>query len=277
MVDYVNENYGTSWLFNNEVSDEILDDLLKRVYENQQRVKDDKATGTEIIDDVDKENVNVEVIPWNVKGVFGWLFKHKLTDDWASCCYNLKVPSLRHPFHMKFTNYILRAELIILDSDTCNSDDSWEPTKSVNKINSKSVLKGKHGTSYVSFKGRKGSPSKKGSCSKSIKTKPWKVLKFYDDSSSDDHGSVFRGKPGKSSVYSKGKKRSVSNKGTCSKKGSCSKSENTKALNVIKFYNDSSSDEHGSVFRGKPGSTSKGVRAPKHSRAKQSKGKRKMV
>ncbi|GJX33009.1 hypothetical protein Tco_0242864 [Tanacetum coccineum] len=52
MVDYVNEKYGTSWLFNNEVSDEILDDLLKRVYENQQRVKDDKAIGTEIIDDV---------------------------------------------------------------------------------------------------------------------------------------------------------------------------------------------------------------------------------
>ncbi|GJR49642.1 hypothetical protein Tco_1400163 [Tanacetum coccineum] len=62
MVDYVHENYGTSWLFNNEVSDEILEDLLKRVYENQQRVKDDKATGTEIIDDVDKENVNVEVL-----------------------------------------------------------------------------------------------------------------------------------------------------------------------------------------------------------------------
>ncbi|GJS54651.1 hypothetical protein Tco_0628013 [Tanacetum coccineum] len=62
MVDYVNVKYGTSWLFNNEVSDEILDDILKRVYENQQRVKDDKATRTEIIDDVDKENVNVEVV-----------------------------------------------------------------------------------------------------------------------------------------------------------------------------------------------------------------------
>ncbi|GJX15166.1 hypothetical protein Tco_0206924 [Tanacetum coccineum] len=62
MVDYVNEKYGTSWLFNNKVSDETLDGLLKRVYENQQRLKDDKAIGTEIIDDVDKENVNVEVV-----------------------------------------------------------------------------------------------------------------------------------------------------------------------------------------------------------------------
>ncbi|GKG13432.1 hypothetical protein Tco_0350392 [Tanacetum coccineum] len=52
------------------------------------------------------------------------------------------------------------------------------------------------------------------------------------------------------------------------KKGLCSKSENTKASNVIKFYSDSSSDDHGSVFRGKPGSTLKGVGAPKHSRGK---------
>ncbi|GJW70400.1 hypothetical protein Tco_0127317 [Tanacetum coccineum] len=175
MVDYVNVKYGTSWLFNNEVSDEILDDLLKRVYDNQQRVKDDKATGTEIIDDVDKENVNVEVVLNKLKN-----------------------------------NKMKRKELIILDSDTCNSNDSWELTKSVNKINSKSVLKDKHGTSSVSFKGRKGLPSKK-------------------------------------------------------------------ASNVIKFYSDSSSDDHGSVFRGKPGSTSKGVGAPKHSRGKKSKGNRKMV
>ncbi|GKF46219.1 hypothetical protein Tco_0136021 [Tanacetum coccineum] len=61
-VDYVNVEYGTSWLFNNKVSDEILDDLLKRVYGNQQWIKDDKATGTEIINDVDNENVNVEVV-----------------------------------------------------------------------------------------------------------------------------------------------------------------------------------------------------------------------
>nr|GEU49835.1 hypothetical protein [Tanacetum cinerariifolium] len=127
MVDYVNVKYGTSWLFDNEVSDEILDDILKRVYENQQRQKDDKATGTEIINDVDKENVNVEVV--------------------------LKKPK---------NDKLKGKEFIILDSDTCNSDDSWEPTNSVNKITSKSVLKGKHDLSSISFKGRKGSPSKKG-------------------------------------------------------------------------------------------------------------------
>ncbi|GKB45968.1 hypothetical protein Tco_0896721 [Tanacetum coccineum] len=136
MVDYVNEKYGTSWLFNNEVSDEILDDLLKRVYENQQRVKDDKATGTKIIDDVDKENLNVEVV--------------------------LNKPK---------NNNLKGKELIISDSDPCNSDDSWEPTKSVNKINSKSVFKEVNMVQALS----------------------------------DDHGSVFRRTPGKCSIYSKGK------------------------------------------------------------------------
>ncbi|GKC28706.1 hypothetical protein Tco_1036000 [Tanacetum coccineum] len=123
-------------LQNFEVTKDMVD------YVNVKYDTNDKAIGTEIIDDVDKENVNVEVV--------------------------LNKPK---------NNKLKGKELIILDLDTCNFDDSWEPTKSVNKINSKFVLKGKHGTSSVSFKGRK-----------------------------DDHGSVFRGKPGKSSVYSKGKK-----------------------------------------------------------------------
>nr|GEY79744.1 hypothetical protein [Tanacetum cinerariifolium] len=39
----------------------------------------------------------------------------------------------------------------------------------------------------------------------------------------DDQGNVFRGKPGRTSVYSKGNKHLVSKKGSCLKKGSCSK------------------------------------------------------
>ncbi|GJX36802.1 transposase, MuDR, MULE transposase domain protein [Tanacetum coccineum] len=109
-------------------------------------------------------------------------------------------------------------EVIILESDydsshSMNSDDTWEPGKDVTKNTSNSV----------SVKGIKGSTSKKVSCSKSIKTKPFKDLKFFDDSSSDDECNVFRGKPGRTSVYSKGNKHSVSKKGSCLKKGSCSK------------------------------------------------------
>ncbi|GJU78661.1 hypothetical protein Tco_1275731 [Tanacetum coccineum] len=94
-----------------------------------------------------------------------------------------------------------------------NSDDTWEPRKDVAKNSSNSV----------SVKGRKGSTTKKVSYSKSTKTKPFKDLKFFDDSSSDDQGNVFRGKLGRTSVYSKGNKHSVSRKGSFSKKGSCSK------------------------------------------------------
>nr|GEW37718.1 Gag-Pol polyprotein [Tanacetum cinerariifolium] len=39
----------------------------------------------------------------------------------------------------------------------------------------------------------------------------------------DDQGNVFRGKPGRTSVYSKGNNNSVSKKGSCLKKDSCSK------------------------------------------------------
>ncbi|GKG14625.1 hypothetical protein Tco_0354225 [Tanacetum coccineum] len=113
---------------------------------------------------------------------------------------------------------MLSAEVIILDSDydtphNMNYDDTWEPGKDVTKNTSKSV----------SVKGRKGSTSQKVSCSKSTKTKAFKDLKFFDDSSFDDQGNVFRGKPGRTPVYSKGNKHSVSKNGSCSKKVSCSK------------------------------------------------------
>nr|GEW32796.1 hypothetical protein [Tanacetum cinerariifolium] len=94
-----------------------------------------------------------------------------------------------------------------------NSDDTWEPRKDVTKNTSNSD----------SVKGRKGSTSKKVSCSKSTKTQHFKDLMFFDDSSSDDQGNVFRGKPGRTSVYSKGNKHPVSKKGSCLRKGSCSK------------------------------------------------------
>ncbi|GKF27779.1 hypothetical protein Tco_0094121 [Tanacetum coccineum] len=90
---------------------------------------------------------------------------------------------------------MLSAEVIILESDydsphSMNFDDTWEPGKDVTK----NTLK------PVSVKRRKGSTSKKVSGSKSIRTKPFKDLKFFDDSSSDDQGIVFRGKPVESDV-----------------------------------------------------------------------------
>ncbi|GJT43464.1 hypothetical protein Tco_0952179 [Tanacetum coccineum] len=76
-------------------------------------------------------------------------------------------------------------EVIILESDydsphNMNSDDTWEPGKDVTKNTS----------NFVSVKGRKCSTSKKVSCFKSTKTKPFKNLKFFDNSSSNDQGVV---------------------------------------------------------------------------------------
>nr|GEX64367.1 putative ribonuclease H-like domain-containing protein [Tanacetum cinerariifolium] len=152
----------------------------------------DRATRTDIIDDLDKENGNVGVVikkPKNKK----LNEKEVIILDSDTNTYSLErssfsdSPPSTHPF--KTSSDI---EFNSRYEDTCNSDDSWQPTKAVNKITSKSVLKAKHGTSSVSYKGRKGSTSKKGSCSKSKPTKTCKVLKFFDDYTLDDHGTVFR-------------------------------------------------------------------------------------
>ncbi|GJZ61867.1 hypothetical protein Tco_0618004, partial [Tanacetum coccineum] len=102
----------------------------------------------------------------------------------------------------------------VISSSQHTSDDTG---------NLKRMLHAKNTSNSVSVKGRKGSTTKKVSCSKSTKTKPFKDLKFFDDYSSDDQGNVFRGKPGRTLVYSKGNKHSVSKKGSFLKKGSCSK------------------------------------------------------
>ncbi|GJT93873.1 hypothetical protein Tco_1082718, partial [Tanacetum coccineum] len=39
MIDYVLHKYGTNWQVHDAIADDILDDLLKREWEKQQRVK----------------------------------------------------------------------------------------------------------------------------------------------------------------------------------------------------------------------------------------------
>ncbi|GKA73179.1 hypothetical protein Tco_0779395 [Tanacetum coccineum] len=117
MVDYVMEKYGNKCLVDDDVGDEILDDLLKREFEKQQRLKadkgkellkDDKAslTGIDILDDPKRRIDNVEVI---------------LTRQREKSQGNRGVWMV---FLGDITNYILVAELIILDSDTSSSIES---------------------------------------------------------------------------------------------------------------------------------------------------------
>ncbi|GJY99512.1 hypothetical protein Tco_0516942 [Tanacetum coccineum] len=168
--------------FNVHMIDEILNDLLKREFNKQQRLKDQKGkgllnddkaslTGTHIPDDLNKKNDNVEVVLNNPK-------KKKLKEkviilDSDASTKSLErssfsdIPPSTHPFKTSFDNaFDSRYE------DTCNSDDTWEPKKTVTKITSKYVLKGKPGTSSVILKAGK-----------------------------DDHGTVFKGKPRTTSVF----------------------------------------------------------------------------
>nr|GFA08517.1 hypothetical protein [Tanacetum cinerariifolium] len=49
MVDYVMEKYGNKWLLDDDISDEILDDLLKRKFEKQQRLKEERIDNVEVV------------------------------------------------------------------------------------------------------------------------------------------------------------------------------------------------------------------------------------
>nr|GEW17972.1 transposase, MuDR, MULE transposase domain protein [Tanacetum cinerariifolium] len=126
------------------------------------------------------------------------------------------IPPSTHPFET-FSDNAFDSRL----EDTCNFNETWEPKKLL-KITSKSDLK-------------------------------------------DDQRSVFYVKPGTSSIYCKGKKASSS------KKGSCSKTTNTIPSNVLKFYDDSSSDDDRTVLTCKPRSRLKSVRVTKHSSSKKGK------
>ncbi|GKB40908.1 hypothetical protein Tco_0885850 [Tanacetum coccineum] len=114
MVDYVMEKYGNKCLVDDDVGDEILDDLLKREFEKQQRLKgkellkDDKASLTriDILDDPKRRIDNVEVVLNKAKRKIQR--KHVIV----------------HFIFSDITNYILVAELIILDLDTSSSIES---------------------------------------------------------------------------------------------------------------------------------------------------------
>ncbi|GKB48215.1 hypothetical protein Tco_0898968 [Tanacetum coccineum] len=77
MIDYVLEKYGNKWQVDDVISNEILNDLLKREFNKQQRVKDEKGkmtkekrplkddkrklTGIKIAVDLEKRIQNVEI------------------------------------------------------------------------------------------------------------------------------------------------------------------------------------------------------------------------
>ncbi|GJS41406.1 hypothetical protein Tco_0566449 [Tanacetum coccineum] len=48
MIDYVLHMYGSNWQVHDAIADDILDDLLKREWEKQKRVKYDKRKVTQM-------------------------------------------------------------------------------------------------------------------------------------------------------------------------------------------------------------------------------------
>ncbi|GKE28726.1 hypothetical protein Tco_1444110 [Tanacetum coccineum] len=48
MIDYVLHKYGSNWQVHDAIADDILDDLLKREWEKQKRMKYDKRKVTQM-------------------------------------------------------------------------------------------------------------------------------------------------------------------------------------------------------------------------------------
>ncbi|GJT47235.1 hypothetical protein Tco_0955950, partial [Tanacetum coccineum] len=135
------DTYGDKWLLENNVNDEILDDLLKREFKKQQRLKDQKGkglfkddkanqTGTHILDDLQKENNNVEEVLNNPKNKKLKVEKEVIILDSDTTTKSLErrslsdIPPSTHPFET-FSNNAFDSRL----EDTCNSDETWEPKK----------------------------------------------------------------------------------------------------------------------------------------------------
>ncbi|GJX61696.1 hypothetical protein Tco_0294596 [Tanacetum coccineum] len=60
MIDYVLHKYGSNWQVHDAIADDILDDLLKREWEKQKRVKYDKRKVTQMkIQDLIEKRIEI--------------------------------------------------------------------------------------------------------------------------------------------------------------------------------------------------------------------------
>ncbi|GJR98022.1 hypothetical protein Tco_0270196 [Tanacetum coccineum] len=104
MIDYVLEKYENNCQLDDAIGDEILDDLLKREWEKQQRVKDDKrkVTRIKILDDLEQRIENVE--------------KH------------LNKAKEKMDLNKRKEKMVMEREVIIIESDTSSDHNPFQVT-----------------------------------------------------------------------------------------------------------------------------------------------------
>ncbi|GKB03644.1 hypothetical protein Tco_0831787 [Tanacetum coccineum] len=198
MIDYVLEKYGNKWQVDDVISNEILDDLLKREFNKQQRVKDEKGkmtkekrplkddkrklTGIKIAVDLEKRIQNVEIDLNKAKEKM--LMERAViiidsdtssnSDDIPPGTEILEtssddIPPITHPFQTSSDDTIKSSS-----KDTFSSDDTWEQ-KNISD-DQRTIFKGKPASSSISFQGKQAlssklSKAKSKSSSKSLSVK----------------------------------------------------------------------------------------------------------
>ncbi|GJZ93098.1 hypothetical protein Tco_0665163 [Tanacetum coccineum] len=83
MIDYVLHKYGSNWQVHDAIADDILDDLLKREWEKQKRVKYDKRKVTQMkIQDLIEKRIEIDV-PITLKNTSAYVMDDKPVLDRA--------------------------------------------------------------------------------------------------------------------------------------------------------------------------------------------------
>ncbi|GJZ92381.1 hypothetical protein Tco_0664446 [Tanacetum coccineum] len=159
MIDYVLEKYENKWLVEDVISNEILDDLLRREFSKQQHekskydkgktvLKNDKGNGTlkddkgngplkddkgnilriKIVDDYEKmiQNVEIDLNKVKEKMLMERADTANAFDDIPPSIEILETssddtPPSTHPFQTSFDDTLNSSY-----EDTCSFDDTWE-------------------------------------------------------------------------------------------------------------------------------------------------------
>ncbi|GJR45270.1 hypothetical protein Tco_1313373 [Tanacetum coccineum] len=201
MIDYALHKYGTNWQVHDAIADDILDDLLKREWEKQQRVKvfaifvDDKRKSTEI--------KILDVLELRLKKVGKHLNKAKEKID---------VNKGREKM-------LMETQVIIIKSDTSYDHNPFHVTYAEssdhNPFQATSDESSDHNPfqaisdesfDHNPFQATSDDTLKSSSEDTCSSDSTWEqkkaskgILQWYDDLSFDEQRTVYKGRPGSSS------------------------------------------------------------------------------
>ncbi|GJZ78868.1 hypothetical protein Tco_0643705 [Tanacetum coccineum] len=174
MIDYVLHKYGSNWQVHDAIADDILDDLLKKEWEKQKRVKYDKRKIMHTNKGKEKMVMEREVIFIESDTSYDY-FQAQTTSDKGSNHNPFQATSDERFDHNPFqvtSDGSSDDTLKSSSEDTCSSDCTWEQKKaSKAKLGSRSTQAKKKLFMRKIYKGRRGSNFRNAAITKPEKPK----------------------------------------------------------------------------------------------------------